>query len=81
MPVIFKLDTFACFANDWKCALVHPLLKKHGLQPINKNFRSVSNLELISKLKEKAGATQIESHMEDTEMLSTLFTKCLPTKS
>ena len=32
------------FADEWKKALVHPLLKTSGLQLINKNFRSLSNL-------------------------------------
>ena len=36
-------------ADDWKNALVHPLLKKAGLKPINKNFRPVSNLQVTSK--------------------------------
>ena len=29
------------FTNYWKCALVHPLLKKCNLEIINKNFRPV----------------------------------------
>ena len=60
------------FANDWKCTLVHPLLKKHGLQLINKNFRPVSNLQFISKLAEKAVATQIQSHMVDNDLFPCL---------
>ena len=32
------------FADDWKRAVVHPMLKKSGLQLINKNFWPVSNL-------------------------------------
>ena len=44
----------------WKCALVYPLLKKCKLETINTNFRPVSNLQFISKLTEKAAATQIE---------------------
>ena len=47
----------AYFANDWKCALAHPVHKKRG-QLINENFRPVRNLQLISKLKEKAVAIQ-----------------------
>ena len=51
------------FPRDWKNALVQPLLKKTGLQPINNNFRPVSNLQFISKLTEKAVAMQINDHM------------------
>ena len=60
------------FANDWKCALVHPRLKKHGLQLINKTFRPASNLQLISKLTEKAVATQIQCHMRDNDLFPCL---------
>ena len=60
LPVVTRMVNMSLetgyFANDWKCALVHPLLKKHGLQHINNNFRPVSNLQLISKLTEKAVA-------------------------
>ena len=51
-----------------KCALAHPLLKKRGLQIINKNFRPVRNLQLISKLTETAVATQIQCQMVDKEL-------------
>ena len=51
------------FADDWKRAVVHPLLKKSGLQLINKNFRPVSNLLFTSKLTEKAVAVQLQEHM------------------
>ena len=44
----------------WKCALVYPLLKKCKLETINTNFHPVCNLQFISKLTEKAAATQIE---------------------
>ena len=46
------------FADDWKRAVVHPLLKKSGLQLINKNFRPVTNLPFTSKLTEKARANK-----------------------
>ncbi|KAK2559068.1 hypothetical protein P5673_018713, partial [Acropora cervicornis] len=41
-----------CFPLLWKRALVKPLLKKDGLDPIFKNFRPVSNLAYASKLVE-----------------------------
>ena len=32
------------FADGWKCALVNPLLKKHGLDLLCKNYRPISSL-------------------------------------
>ena len=67
LPVLSKMVNLSLetghFANNWKCALVHPLLKKCNLEIINKNFRPVSNLQFASKLTEKAAATQIQCHM------------------
>ncbi|PFX25634.1 RNA-directed DNA polymerase from mobile element jockey [Stylophora pistillata] len=51
------------FADDRKRAVVHPLLKKSGLQLINKNFRPVSNLQFMSKLTEKVVAVHLQEHM------------------
>ena len=44
-------------------ALVFPLLKKDGLEPIFKNYRPVSNLQFISKLTESAVAKQLQHHI------------------
>ena len=50
LPVIRKIVNLSLesgvFAEDWKNALVHTLLKKAGLKPIIKNFRPVSNLQV-----------------------------------
>ena len=51
------------FSGDWKNALVHPLLKKAGLQPFNKNLRPASNLQFTSKIKEKSVALQMQDLM------------------
>ena len=47
------------FCDQWKTAIVKPLIKKLGLGLINKNYRPVSNLCFLSKLVEKmyAGST------------------------
>ena len=42
---------------------MHPLLKKPGLELVNKNFRPISNLQFISKLTEEAVAIQLQTHM------------------
>ena len=51
------------FADDWKCALVLPLLKKPGLDLLYKNSRPVSNLQYVSKLTEEMMFEQIHTHM------------------
>ena len=42
--------TKGLFANDWNTAIVHPLLKKPGLDLTKKNYRPVSNLCHLSRL-------------------------------
>ena len=40
-------------------ALIKPLLKKLGLELVDKNYRPVSNLEFLGKLIERAVAIQL----------------------
>ena len=67
LPIITRMINLSLesglFADDWKCALVLPLLKKPGLDPLNKNYRPVSNLQYILKLTEKAVFEQIHTYM------------------
>ena len=51
------------FEEEWKCALINPLLKKLGLDLLFPNYRPVSNLQCISKLTEKAVFNQMHAHM------------------
>ena len=68
LPVITKIINLTLstdyFADEWKCAIVNPLLKKPGLDLILKNYRPVSNLQYVSKLTEKAVYDQVHRHME-----------------
>ena len=41
------------FAQKWKVAVIHPLVKKAGLELIPKNYRPVSNLPFLSKVLEQ----------------------------
>ena len=50
------------FHEEWKTAIVCPLLKKIGLQLTNSNYRPVSNLTFISKLIEKCMWDQLNRH-------------------
>ena len=67
LPIMMKMINLSLesglFADDWKCALVFPLLKKPGLDLLYKNYRPVSNLQYVSKLIEKAVFEQIHTHM------------------
>ena len=51
------------FSEEWKSALINPVLKKLGLELMFPNYRPVSNLQYISKLTEKAVFNQIHAHM------------------
>ena len=50
--------------ENWRTAVVIPLLKKPGLDLVYKNFRPVSNLPFISKVVEKAALQQLLVHCE-----------------
>ena len=67
LPVLTKIFNNSlqswCFPQNWKEALVFPLLKKPGLDVIFKNFRPVSNLSFVSKLIERAALNQIHGHL------------------
>ena len=67
IPVITKIINTSLesgvFPEDWKVAVVKPLLKKLGLDPLFMNLRPVSNLAYISKLIERAVFNQIYDHL------------------
>ena len=67
LPIITKMIDLSLesglFADDWKCALVLPLLKKSGLDLLYKSYRPVSNLHYVSKLTERMVFEQIHTHM------------------
>ena len=50
------------FASKWKTAIVHPILKKAGLDLILSKFKPVSNLSFISKVVEKLVLVQFNKH-------------------
>jgi len=57
----------------WKNALVFPLVKRDGLEPIFKNYRPVSNLQLfISKLTESAVSKQLQHHISMNKLFPLL---------
>ena len=58
----FKTFHWIIFASKWKTAIVHPILKKAGLDLILSNFIPVSNLSFISKVVEKLVLAQFNKH-------------------
>ena len=77
LPVISRIInlSLSCrhFSEEWKEALVTPILKKPGLDPTQlNNLRPVSNLNFISKLTERAVFDQIHSHMSRFALYPTL---------
>lgn len=76
LPVITKIISYSLkhgvFPSAWENALVLPLLKKDGLEPILKNYRPVSNLQFISKLAESAVAKQLQHHISTNNLFPML---------
>ncbi len=53
-----------CVPENWRTAVVIPILKIPGLDLVYKNFRPVNNLPFISKVVEKAALQQLLVHCE-----------------
>ncbi len=68
LPVITTIVNLSLqtghFPDEWKMAMIIPLIKKLGLDLIFKSYRPVSNLIFISKVTEKASALQICGHLD-----------------
>ena len=66
VPTITKIISISLtqgkFAEEWKAAIVHPLLKKLGSELTPANYRPVSNLSFLSKLLEKCTLQQFNKH-------------------
>ena len=59
--------------KDLKLAILKPRLKKPGANPSQmSNFRPVSNLQFVSKVLEKAVATQITRYLEEQQLMDPL---------
>ena len=75
-PIISKMIDYSLENGDFpsarKNALVLPLFKKDGLEPIFKNYRPVSNLQFVSKLAESAVAKQLHHHMVANDLFPVL---------
>ena len=67
--LINKSLTEEAFPIHWKTAIIHPLLKKPGLELIASNYRPVSNLPFLSKVVEKIVLTRFNDHFDKFQLL------------
>ena len=57
------------FLDDWKMAIVRPLIKGTNLDSELKNYSPISNLSFISKIIEKAAQLQLQKHFDQQSLL------------
>ena len=76
LPVITKIIRYSIyhgfFLSVWKNALLFPLLKGDGSEPIFKNYRPASNLQFIYKLTESAVSKQLQHHISRNKLFPLL---------
>ena len=67
---IINASLETCYVpQDFKGALIRPLLKKTSLDPdILKNYRPVSNLPFISKVLEKIVNQRLKDHLQKNQL-------------
>ena len=61
--------TKGVFPEKWKVAIVHPLMKKLGLELIINNYKPVSNLSFLSKVLEKAALLRLSDHCNANSLM------------
>ena len=57
------------YLDEWKIAVVRPLIKGPNLDTEYKNYYPISNLSFMSKLIEKAAQTQLMTHFTEHNLL------------
>ena len=60
------------FPNNWKEAIVNPLFKKGANDFAYKNLRPVGNLQLVSKITERAVFDLVYAHVMNNELFPEL---------
>ena len=77
LPSITKMINLSLtsghFSAEWKMASVLPLLKKHGLDPILKNYHPISNPQFVSKLVERSVFNQLHEYLLSNNYLYPIF--------
>ena len=73
LPVILKIVNLSFFTghfpSNWKETLIIPLLKKYGLELVNKSYRPVSSLQFVSNIAEKAALLGSKLHLNENKLL------------
>ena len=73
LPAVTKIINLSLlsgtFLQNWKTAIVTPLLNKQGMELLKSNYRPISNLLYISKLVKKAMLEQINFHCDAHSLL------------
>ena len=61
--------TLGEFLDNWKMAIVRPLIKGPSLYTELKNYRPISNLSYLSKIVEKVAQLQLQEHFDQHSLL------------
>ena len=73
VPTLMKLVNLSLaegvFIEEWKIALVKPLLKKVGMDLINTSYHPVSNLSFLSKVVEKSVLLRFNKHCNENNLM------------
>ena len=73
LPTLVKLVNRSLvegeFSQQWKTALVKPLLKKVGMELTNTSYRPVSNLPFLSKVVEKSVLLRFNRHCNENNLM------------
>ena len=73
LPTLVKLVNLSLvegeFIQQWKTALVKPLLKKVGMELINTSYHPVSNLPFLSKVVEKSVLLRFNRHCNENNLM------------
>ena len=73
LPTLVKLVNLSLvegeFIQQWKTALVKPLLKKVGMELINTSYHPVSNLPFLSKVVEKSVLLRFNRNCNENNLM------------
>ena len=73
LPIITRIFNLllkeGVFADNWKVAIIRPLLKKMGVELITQSYLPVSNLSFLSKLIEVAALDQFNAYCEEYDLM------------
>ena len=71
LPLINSSISSGCVPDQFKHAIIQPLLKKPSLDPlIHSNYRPISKLPFISKVLEKAVCNQLVQYLNDNNIFN-----------